>query len=254
MYAVKAFLIAFQAKEMSLQSLMKQDFGDDDSDSPDEDFDPIGDADSGDEDDLPATIEAQACWLLFYSHAIDTHSLTVSQFQQYAQNLSQLCSDGDEELLAKLLAEMTQTPSENKAVSAEGDAPAAGIDAEPDLNIDHLNQDGCTALFTAICHQQLGCCKQLLAAGAKTNVLHEGSSYLHAAMVLSSHAVKASVLRSSESMCAATLSPQCRKIVHFPFLWPRFFLHEVLLLQFVMAMAARASMPPFLVAFCRVSA
>ena len=38
-----------------------QDFGDEDSDSPDEDFDPTLDGDSGDEDDLPASIEAQAC-------------------------------------------------------------------------------------------------------------------------------------------------------------------------------------------------
>ena len=193
--------------------------------------------------------------MLFYSHAIDARSLTVLPFQQYAQNLSQLCSDGDEELLAKLLAEMAQTPSENVAGSAEGDAPAAGIDAEPNLNIDHLNRDGCTALFTAICHQQLGCCKQLLAAGAKINIFHEGSSYLHAAMALSSLAVKAPVLRSSESMCAATpISLQCRKIVYFPFLWPRCFLHEVLLSQFVTEMVARAFMPPFSVAFSRVYA
>ena len=60
---------------MSLQSLMNQDFGDDDSESQDEDFDPTVDGDSGDEDDLPATIEAQARWLLRYSHAIGAHSL-----------------------------------------------------------------------------------------------------------------------------------------------------------------------------------
>ena len=47
---------------MSLQSLMNQDFGDADSDSSDEDFDPALHGDSGDEDDLPASIEAQACF------------------------------------------------------------------------------------------------------------------------------------------------------------------------------------------------
>ena len=57
---LRAYSIVWPRK-MSLQSLMNQDFGDDESDSADEDFDPAVDGDSGDEDDLPATIEAQAC-------------------------------------------------------------------------------------------------------------------------------------------------------------------------------------------------
>ena len=55
---------------MSLQSLMNQDFGDEDSDSPDEDFDPTLDGDSGDEDDLPASIEAQACYDVVAGNAL----------------------------------------------------------------------------------------------------------------------------------------------------------------------------------------
>ena len=49
---------------------MNQDFGDEDSDSPDEDFDPTLDGDSGDEDDLPASIEAQACYDVVAGNAL----------------------------------------------------------------------------------------------------------------------------------------------------------------------------------------
>ena len=148
---------------------------------------------------------------------------------------------------------MTQNTSAGMTDGAEGEAPVAGIDAEPDLNIDHLNQDGCTALFTAICHQHLGCCKRLLAAGAKTNVCHEGSSYLHAAMALSSIAVKISVLIFSDVRGNTKICPnERRKIVHFPFLWLRCFLNEELLLQFVTVTVAHVFMSLFLVAFSRV--
>ena len=115
---------------------------------------------------------------------LEMHSSLFSHPNQYAQNLSQLCSDGDEELLAKLLSDMTKSTSAGETLVAESSA-TAGAEAEPNLNIDHLNQDGCTALFTAICHQQIGCCEQLLASGAKTTLLHERSSYLHTALALS---------------------------------------------------------------------